>query len=414
MLPLVKTEKVDLKSYDKIVSEDVLNEVLFLSEQLKGLKVFHVNSTSEGGGVAEVLKTLVPLMKGVGIDAEWFTIPPKESFFEVTKKIHNNLQGASLEISDKEREEYFSYIENVSELTKDMNPDVWIVHDFQPAGLVLHSDFSCPSILRIHVDLASPDPETWRFLSDIACSYDKVILSSDDFIKEELKDKAVVTSPAIDPLSTKNILMSASEAFKILERFKINTSKPIISQVSRFDDWKDPVGVIKAYRIAKKEVKDLQLVLVGFIVAKDDPEADRIYKEVLEEAGGDPDIFIFGDVSALEGLEIEAFTSAVQTASSVVLQKSVREGFGLTVSEAMWKEKPVVAGDVGGIKTQIRSGFNGFLVSSPEEASEKIVELISNPDSALVIGENAKKTVIEKFLMPRLLRDYLRLINNER
>lgn len=413
MLPLVKTEKIDLASYKKIVSDDVFSDIVTLSEQLKGLKVFHVNSTSKGGGVAEILKTLVPLMKGIGIDAEWFVIPPEKSFFEITKKIHNNLQGDSFNISSEEQEKYFSYIKNVSELTKDMKPDVWIIHDFQPAGLALYSDFSCPSILRIHVDLTNPNSETWSFLSGVANSYNKVILSSDDFIQEELRDKSVIISPAIDPLSTKNTLIPISDAFKMLERFKINPSKPVISQISRFDNWKDPMGVISAYRIAKKEIKDLQLVLVGFIVAQDDPEADKIYKEVLEEADGDPDIFIFGDVSVLEGVEIETFTSAVQAVSSVVLQKSKREGFGLTVSEAMWKEKPVIAGDVGGIKTQIIDGFNGFLVSSPEEAAKKIVDLVSNPDLSATIGENAKKTVSEKFLMPRLLRDYLKLIKDE-
>jgi len=413
MLPLVKTKKIELTPYKEVTSDKLFSEIITLSEQLKGLKVFHINSTSEGGGVAEILKTLVPLMKGVGVDADWYVIPPEKSFFEVTKKIHNNLQGASVEISKKEQERYFSYIEDVSKLTKDMNPDVWIIHDFQPAALALYSNFCVPSILRIHVDLTSPDKETWNLLSGIADKYNKIILSSDNFIKEELREKSVILSPAIDPLSTKNVSMPISDAFEILEKFKVDTSKPIISQVSRFDKWKDPMGVVRAYRTAKKEVKDLQLVLVGFIVAQDDPEADKIYKEVLEEVKGDPDIFIFGDVSLLGDMEVETFTSAVQEASTVVLQKSKREGFGLTVSEAMWKKKPVIAGDVGGVKTQIQDGVNGFLVSSSEQASEKIVELINNPDLAITIGENARKTVSEKFLMPRLLRDYLSLIKNE-
>lgn len=413
MLPLVKTKKIDLESYKKIVSEDVISEVIDLSEDLKGAKVFHVSSTSEGGGVAEVLKSLVPLMKGVGIDAEWFTIPPKESFFEVTKKIHNNLQGGLSKISTKEQEEYFSYIKDVSKLTEDMKPDVWIIHDFQPAGLTLYSDFCCPSILRIHVDLTSPNQETWGFLSDVARNYDKIIVSSKDFVKEEIKDRAVVVSPAIDPLDEKNVSMPTSRAFKILEKFKINPSKPIISQISRFDIWKDPIGVIESYRIAKKKVKNLQLILVGFIIAQDDPEADKIYEEVLREAEGDPDIFVFGDVSILEDIEVETFTSAIQAVSKVVLQKSKREGFGLTVSEAMWKEKPVIAGDVGGIRTQITDGSNGFLVRSPEEASENIVDLINDSALAKKIGERARKTVGERFLMPRLLRDYLKLIKDE-
>ncbi len=410
MLPIIKTDFQRISAYKNIVPDETIEEIFSLAETLKGVNVFHVNSTAQGGGVAEILKNLVPLMKGVGIKASWYTIPAHDSFFNITKKIHNASQGGNDELSQKEKEDYLSYTKHIANLMEDMTPDIWIIHDFQPAGAILNLPNLHPSALRIHIDLTSPNKKVWNFISPIITEYDKIVVSSHEFIKEEIKEKAVEFCPAIDPLNLKNRKLSLQFAKKTLENFGIDCSKPLVSQISRFDIWKDPIGAIEAYRLAKRKIPDLQLALVGFILARDDPEAERVYKKVIEETKNDPDIFVFADPKILEGLEVDTFTSVMQLMSNIVLQKSIREGFGLTVTEAMWKGKTVIAGNVGGIKKQIKSGENGFLVSSSEEASSKIIKLIEDPDLCEKIGKAAKETVRENFLVPRLLKDYLRLI----
>lgn len=409
MLPIVETQLQKLEPYRNLIFPGFFEEIENLARDLQGLKVFHVNSSPRGGGVAEILKSLVPLMKGVGLKAEWYTIPAQNSFFEITKKIHNALQGKEYKFSFTARKKYMLHMSRTANPMRDMKPDIWVIHDPQPAGVIFFLPQFHPSISRLHVDLTSPNPETWKFVSGFVQNYDRVIVSSPDFIRDEIKDKVVVFQPAIDVFSPKNQPIVLEDADQILRNFGINPDRPLIAQISRFDPWKDPLGVIETYQLAKKKIPELQLALVGFIVAQDDPEAERIYRKIKKKAEKDPDIFLFADIAKLGSLKVDAFVNAIQAAADVILQKSLREGFGMTVAEAMWKEKPVIGGNIGGIKIQIKNNENGFLVFSPNEAAERVGQLIKDPGLCRKLGAEGKKTVQEKFLMPRLLRDYLQL-----
>ena len=266
-----------------------------------------------------------------------------------------------------------------------------------------------PSICRLHIDLTLPNREAWDFISGFVGAYDKVIVSSKDFIQKEIKDETIVFAPAIDPIAAKNKMFKLKEAKDILKNYGINMNDPLISQVSRFDPWKGFPELIEAYKMAKKKIPDLQMALVGFHMASDDPESVKVFKAVKEMANSDPNIFLFSDPEKLGSLKVNDFVNAVQTASDVVLQNSKREGFGLTVTEAMWKQKAVIGGNVGGIKLQIKNGKNGFLVSGSKDCAKRIIQLIKNPKLARKIGQAAKESVRKNFLMPRLLRDYLKV-----
>ncbi len=411
MLPRVKTSSQKIDKYREIIPASLFREIKSFSKELKGLRVIHINSTPRGGGVAEVLKSLVPLMKGLGLDVHWHTIPPQKEFFEITKQIHNALQGKKSHLPKSFKKNYLSYTKEVSSLMRNMEADVWILHDPQPAALV---DFIGDSvkISRIHIDSSNPDPGAWNFIRSFLLSFDKIIFSSKDFVGKKVASKSVIFAPAINPFTEKNTPMKESSAKDILESFGINTKKPLIVQVSRFDPFKDPIGVIKSYKIAKKKIPNLQLALAGLFLAHDDPEAMRVFKEVEKAASGDNDIFLFSNPDHLGSLRVDRFVNACQTASDIVLQKSIKEGFGLSVTEAMWKAKPVIAGRVGGIKLQIKNGKNGFLVSSPQAASHRIIQLLENKGLRQKIGKQARETVRKKFLMPRLLNDYLKLFNS--
>ena len=409
MLPQVKTPIRTIKDYQGIISDSLFEEINDLAKDLKGLRVVHIKSTPRGGGVAEVLKSLVPLMKGVGIKAQWYTIPAREDIFEITKGIHNALQGKDYNLSSSAQRKYLEYLKETAFLMEGMRSDIWIIHDPQPIGIVSYFPKFHPSLCRLHIDLTCPNEKVWGFLVSFLKEYDRIILTSQDYIKPEIKEKSIVFSPGIDPLTFKNQQMDKERAKRILESVGLSVKKPLISQVSRFDIFKDPQGVIEAYKIAKKEIPSLQLALVGFFLALDDPEAIGVYEKIKKESGGDPDIFLFANADKLSGLKIDTFINAVQTISNVVLQKSIREGFGLTVAEAMWKRKSVVGGNVGGIKLQIKDGQNGFLVDNPQEAGERIIQLIKNPGFSEKLGNKARETVRKNFLMPRVLRDYLKI-----
>lgn len=409
MLPLVETSSKRLEKYKGLISKNLFLEIKEISKDLKGLKVNFVNSTPRGGGVAELLKSLVPLMKGIGIRAEWYTIPGRNDFFKITKEIHNALQGKDYSFPFSHRKKYLNYLKRTAKIMQDMKADIWVINDPQPAGIIYFLPNLHPSVCRLHIDLSSPNREVWSFISEFLKNYDKIILSSKKYIKPEIKKKSIIFTPAIDPLVFKNRTFDTKKANQILKNFGINPEFPLISQVSRFDPWKDPIGVIRSYQIAKKKIPNLQLALVGFFLARDDPEAFKIYKIAKKEALKDPNIFLFADADKIGSLRVDAFVNAVQVVSDVILQKSIREGFGLTVSEAMWKEKPVIGGNVGGIKTQIKDKKNGFLVSTSQQAAQRIIKVIKHPDLAKKLGREAKRTVREKFLMPRLLRDHLKL-----
>jgi trehalose synthase len=412
MLPKVKVKSQGLQIYQKLISPQLFQEIKELAKELRSLKVVMINSTSKGGGVAEILKSLIPLMKGLGIEASWYLILPNKRFFHLTKKIHNSLQGKDFYFSYSLRRFYFRHLEKSAKLMLKMKADLWVFHDPQPAGIVGYlspKDFS-PSILRIHIDTTKPSSEIWNFFKGFLLQYNKIIFSSPEFVHSGIpKEKIVIIPPAIDPFSEKNKEINQKEVKVILKKFGLNKQSPLLVQVSRFDPWKDPLGAIKAYRKAKEKIPNLQFAFLGLFLAVDDPEAEKIFKETKKEADKDKDIFLFSDPAKLDNLGVDRFVNAFQKGADVILQKSIREGFGLSVTEAMWKEKAVVAGNVGGIKLQIKDGKNGFLVSSPGEAGERIVKLLKDEKLREKLGRAAKETVREKFLMPRLLRDYLKL-----
>jgi trehalose synthase len=411
MFPLVKIRERGIEDYKQFILEEEINRLKQLANKLSGLRIYHLNAVSEGGGVAEILKGLVPLMKGLGLETYWYTLPPEEKFFKITKKLYNSLQGKEFKVSQEEKEYYKKYLKKIVPHFKELNPDLWIIHDPQPLGLIKYIPKKKKAIARIHMDTSEPNSESWNFISQYLEKYDRIIFSSEDFIKRGTdREKIVIIPPAIDPLNLKNMAMDKDKAKKIVSRFGINIKKPLITQISRFDHWKDPRGVLKAFWLAKKEIPDLQLALVGFIIAKDDPQASKIYREIKEETESKKDVFVFGDLKILKNLKVGNFVNAFQTMSDIIVQKSIKEGFGLTVTEAMWKEKTVIGGNVGGIKKQIINGINGFLVSTPEETAERIVQLFKEPSLIRRTGNQAKETVMRKFLITRLLKDYLKLI----
>ncbi|OGZ26938.1 MAG: hypothetical protein A2365_02275 [Candidatus Nealsonbacteria bacterium RIFOXYB1_FULL_40_15] len=406
MIPKVKTKKVKLEEYSKT---PFFNEVKKLSKKLSKARIVHMNSAKEGGGVAEILKSLVPLMNSAGLKAEWILIPEDKKFFEQTKSLHNSLQGKKTNFSKKE---YLKHLEKTAKKMKGLNADFWVLHDPQPAGLVDFFKFNSPVISRIHIDSSDPDPVAWDFIKDFVSRSDRIIFSAEEFAGKGFPpEKTRFFAPAIDPFSLKNKKISLEYAKKIIKKFKINVSRPLTIQVSRFDPAKDPLGVIKAYKIAKKEVKGLQLALLGLIMAEDDPEARIMLNEIEKEREGDKDIFVFSNPAVLNGISNDIFVNAFQTGSDIVLQKSLKEGFGLTVAEAMWKEKAVIGGNAGGIRLQIKNGENGFLADSPEEAAFLIKKLIQNAELKERIGRKAKKSVSNRFLILRLLRDYLKMFS---
>ena len=385
------------------------------AEQLKNLRIVHVNSTVTGGGVAEILQSLVPLTNGLGISTERVVINPPAEFFQVTKRIHNLLQGAEGCLSPEELEIYFQSIQNVAEdmRRQHVTADVWFLHDPQllPLAHVLRREADETWVWVCHLDLTTPNRDVLDALLPLTKDYDRLVFSLASYVPEGLGESppVYIAPPAIDPLAVKNIPLERERALELVSAMGIDHTRPLVSQVSRFDLWKDPWGVVNAYRSARQAVPGLQLALLGLSQAVDDPEALNVLESVQELASGDPDIHLFYHPLGLPGT-IDEVVNAFQVASDVIVQKSVREGFGLTVTEAMWKGKPVIGGNVGGIRLQIENGVNGYLVETPEECAWRIVELINAPELRSHMGEAARETVRQKYLMPALALDYLNLV----
>ena len=399
-----------LERYQKLIKPELYQEIQELAEQTKGLRVIHLNATPKGGGVSEALKSMVPLMKGVGLHAGWYVVPPNQEFFRITKQIHNAIQGKDYQFSFQEKKYYIEYNQKIAEWMDDMEADIVVVHDPQPLGLIDFVKNNRKFISRMHIDSSSPDPGAWKFLKQFLEKYDRIIFHIPEFAHPDLPQERVRAIPiAIDPLSGQNRPIRSRAAQSVLEGLGIDTARPLMTQVSRFDPWKDPVGVVDAYRIARKEVPGLQLALLGLFLAQDDPEGAQVLKQVKEHAGEDPDIHLFHDVAQIGPLRVATFVNVFQVGSDVILQKSIKEGFGLTVAEAMWKRKPVIDGNVGGIKVQIEDGKSGYLVNSPEEAAARVVTLMKDSKLRKEMGRAARERVREQFLLPRLLRDYLKL-----
>ena len=405
MLQEVALGPRSLADYTHLAGRGLVAEIRELAAALEGKRVLHVSATAFGGGVSEILYTLVPLMRDVGLDAHWHVILGREEFFNVTKLMHNSLQGDPQAISDEQWEVFQAYnAMNAQSLEGDW--DLIIVHDPQPAGLRMNApDRARRWVWRCHIDLSTPNQETLARLRPLIADYDASVWHLEQYVPAGL-DGGIrkIVPPAIDPLSPKNMALSPEDAAFVCEQFGIDPERPLVCQVSRFDPWKDPIGVIDAYRLIRAQAPDVQLALVGSM-ATDDPEGWEFFHSTFRHAEGDPDIKILNNLNNVGAIEVNAF----QSQADVVMQKSLREGFGLTVTEALWKVRPVIAGDVGGIPLQVRDGETGYLVSSPEEAAERTIEVLRDPGLAKQLGRAGKERAREHFLTPRLLRDWLRL-----
>ena len=390
---------VTLGDYKEIVGPGVIEELEVLGERVRGRSMQHINSTAVGGGVAEILTRLIPLMRQVGIEARWDVIKGDQSFFNVTKAFHNALHGKPEEISPEMFESFRATTEmNLRET--DLTGDVIFVHDPQPAGLVMRkAEIGRRWVWRCHIDVSAPQANVWEFLRPYIQQYDAAIFSMPDFA-QQLQLPQFRVAPSIDPLSDKNKPLDAACIEAVLCKYGIDPARPLLTQISRFDRLKDPLGVICAYRMVKKR-HSCQLALAGGGAA-DDPEGEQVLREVEEAAAGDPDIHVLL-LPPFSDLEINALVRA----STIVLQKSIREGFGLTVAEALWKRKPVIGGAVGGIKLQIIDGVTGYLVHSPEGAANRISQLLGDRRLRERIGENGYQHVKQNFLVTRQVKDYL-------
>jgi trehalose synthase len=407
VLNLVNVGHKSLSDYATIASRGLMDQIRQLAEPLQGKRVVHLSATAFGGGVAEINYTLVPLMADVGLDVEWRITHGAEEFFNVTKAIHNALQGSPQGLTSDDEDVYRRYnLLNARDFSDDY--DVVIVHDPQPAALIDHvAGSKAQWVWRCHIDLSAPNAEVLGVLRPSISRYDATIYHLSEYVPSPNGlPPAYIWPPAIDPLTPKNMALSAEDASYIVDQFGIDVRRPLLTQVSRFDPWKDPLGVIDAYREVKKEQPDVQLALVGSM-AHDDPEGWEFYDQTVAYAAGDPDIFILSNLNNVGAVEVNAF----QVHSSAVVQKSIREGFGLTVSEALWKARPTVAGRVGGIVTQIDDGRTGWLVDSSMECADACREILADSGAARERALRGKEHVRRNFLMPRLLRDWLILFN---
>jgi trehalose synthase len=395
-----------LADYTHIVGRPLVEEVRELAEPLKGKRVVHLSATAFGGGVSEILYTLIPLMRDVGLETEWQVIFGREEFFNATKLMHNALQGNPNDLSEEEWATWAQYNEmNARELSRGW--DVCIVHDPQPAAIFsLVPEKAKAWVWRCHIDVSTPNPLTMQRLLPYIERYPASLFHVDAYVPHGMNHGVNIVPPAIDPLAPKNMALSYEDAEFVCRQFGIDTARPMMCQVSRFDPWKDPLGVIDAYRLVKEHRPDVQLALVGSM-ASDDPEGWDFYNSTLAHAEGDPDIHILNNFNNVGAIEVNAF----QSLADVVIQKSTREGFGLTVSEALWKGKAFIGGDVGGIPLQVENGVSGYLVDSVELCASRSLDIINDPALGKALGRRGKEHVRANFLTPRYLRDYLKIFH---
>jgi trehalose synthase len=390
---------VGIEDYEQYVGAEAVERIQKKARPLRTHHVVDVNSTYYGGGVAELLSSVSLLMNSVGIKTGWRVIQGTPDFFSITKKMHNGLQGGEINLTEMKKQIYEDVIrENV--IRNHLEHDIVVIHDPQPLPMINHYRRRGPWIWRCHVDLTSPHEALWNYLAPFIEKYDAVVFSIKEYLRN-LKTPTVFILPAIDPFSIKNRELSEEQTAERLDHYKIPTDLPLVVQISRFDRWKDPKGVIEAFRIARKEV-DCTLVLLGN-VATDDPEGMDVYESLL--SCQEERVIILSRQDT-------ALVNALQRRAAVVLQKSIREGFGLTVTEAMWKGSPVIGGNVGGIRYQIEDGVNGFLVSSVEQAAERIVRLLKDENLRREMGRKARESVRKRFLLSRYLEEHLDLLNS--
>jgi trehalose synthase len=391
--------KINVKDYEPIVGKSYIEELRMLASRLSSKTILNINSTFVGGGVAEILSHLVPLFNQLGVDVKWQIISGEAQFFKVTKKIHNALHGKAEPISDEEFSLFLETTEkNLNQI--DFAGDILFIHDPQPAALIAKkNDIGKKWIWRCHIDISQPDRRVWEFLKQFIINYDASVFSSPNFA-QQLPIRQFFAPPSIDPLSDKNKELPAEVVDSILAKYGLNQDKPLILQVSRFDRLKDPLGVIKAFELVRKNFA-CQLVLAGG-TASDDPESGEVLEETRKRAGGNPDIHIL-DIPPGSDIDI----NALQRAATIIMQKSLREGFALTITEALWKAKPVVASAVGGIPLQVRNRLTGLLCHSIEGAAYALRQILANPDYGHWLGHNGREHVRQHFLITREIRDYL-------
>ena len=407
MLQPIALGHKSLADYTHVAGRPLIAEIRELSEQLQGLKVLHLSATAFGGGVAEILYTLIPLMHDVGIKAEWQVMLGREEFYNVTKRLHNALQGNPDSLDSEE----WAIFERFNEMNARELSDGWdviIVHDPQPLGIRDHvPGHGRTWVWRCHIDLSTPNQDAIDHVVPHVRGYDESVFHLQDYVPPGLDGGLVnICPPAIDPLAPKNMAFSPEDAAFVCDQFGLDVDRPLMCQVSRFDPWKDPMGVIDAYRVVKEEMPEVQLALVGSM-ALDDPEGWEFFNSTMAHADGDPDVHILNNLNQVGAIEVNAF----QSQADVVIQKSTREGFGLTVSEALWKARPFIGGDVGGIPLQVQDGETGYLVSSPEECAERSLRILRDPDLGRRLGRSGKEHVRNNFLTPRLLRDWLHIFS---
>lgn len=404
MLDSVPLSAKRLDDYRTVVGEEEIGVIRQLAEPLKGARVLHINATATGGGVAEILASLVPLMRDAGLDAEWQVILGDQAFFTATKACHNGLQGQDIPLTPEIKDVWQSY-NSANGDHFDGEYDFVIVHDPQPAGLLQAKQGRGAKhwLWRCHIDTSSPNPAYWDFFAPKIGAYDALIFTMPAYVGPGINaDKAFFITPTIDPLSLKNLPVPLELAQRVVGGYGLDLSRPLITQVSRFDPWKDPLGVIDAYRLVKRARPDVQLALVG-AMAGDDPEGWDYLNRTTRRAGEDPDLLILHNFQGIGAQQVACF----QSLSDVVIQKSLREGFGLVVTEAMWKARPVVAGNVGGIPLQVLDGETGYLVDSVEGCAERTLELLDDAELSDKLGSRGREHVREHFLTTHHLKDYL-------
>lgn len=396
----------NVENYRALVGDDLIDEIVDICHDLKDLRLCQLNATASGGGVAELLGRQIPLYQALGIHTEWRVIHGDQKFFSVTKKFHNALQGAECRVTPAIAEEYLEHNRVSAEMLDD-SYDVCIIHDPQPAAVPhFKNDHRSKWIWRCHIDSSTPNPEVWQFLRPYVEAYDATVFTMQEFQPPDLSvGRVAFIPPAIDPLATKNMELPHDLCRRVIADAGLDLRRPILLQVSRFDPWKDPIGVIRAYRLVKESRSDVQLILVG-AMAGDDPEGWSILDDINREKADDPDIYVFSNQTGVGNMEVNAF----QRGADLIIQKSLKEGFGLVVSEALWKEKPIVAGAAGGIPMQFPKYYEDCLVHSIEDCATRVSFLLDNPQVAEGLGRAGKEKVRNEFLLPRLVRDELRLI----
>jgi trehalose synthase len=405
-LETVSVGRWSLDAYEGVAPAPILSELRAHARTLAGVRILHINATPYGGGVSELLRSKIPLLRDLGLEVDWKVIGGSQEFFRATKALHNALQGAPRPLTGAERDAYRACLdENAATLDDDY--DFIVVHDPQPAGLLsVHGSGGARWVWRCHIDTSEPNPDAWEFMRPYLLGYAAAVFTMADFVPPDFPIARVETiAPAIDPLSPKNMELDAATASQILDWIGVELPGRLITQVSRFDPWKDPLGVIDAYRLVREELGDLELALVGSM-ALDDPEGWDVYRQISEIAERDRQISVYTNLTGVGNVEVNAF----QRMSEVIVQKSIREGFGLVVSESLWKGTPVVAGHAGGIPLQMPPGTGGLLVASTEECASALLELLGDAERARELGRSGREHVRAHYLLPRLLMEELRLL----